>query len=74
MKTTTAFRMLTENRRRERLAARKFVVRRINRDGSVSKMRPHDLDCLATAEEAEKRIVALKEMNPGSEYTVVEEN
>ena len=79
MKTTTAFRAYTNIRARqtiERIAATaRFMVKSVNKDGSISRMAPTrndwKYDAFATAEDAEKRRAQLQAMNPGSRYAVV---
>ncbi len=79
MKTTTAFRAYANIRARRAIeqatATARFMVKRVNKDGSISRMKPTRddwrYDAFATAEEAEKRRAALEAMNPGSRYAVV---
>ena len=51
------------------------MVKRVNKDGSISRMKPTRddwrYDAFVTAEEAEKRRAALEAMNPGSRFAVV---
>ena len=59
--------------RRNAAAARKaFVVKALNKDGAVSKMRVDPMDYFATREEAETRVTMLMSMNPGRRWTIVE--
>ena len=56
-------------------ATARFMVKSVNKDGSISRMAPTrngwKYDAFATAEDAEKRRVQLEAMNPGSRYAVV---
>lgn len=71
IKSTTAFRALNARHAAERNDKYNFVVKNINKDGSVSKM-PVDLsrDGFVTQEEAETRAAKLREMNPKSRFGV----
>lgn len=79
MKTTTAFHAYANIRARraiERVAATaRFMVKSVNKDGSISRMAPTrnawEYDAFATAEDAERRRAQLEAMNPGSRYAVV---
>jgi hypothetical protein len=79
MKTTTAFHAYANIRARRAVeraaAAARFMVKRVNKDGSISRMAPTPNDwrhdAFATAEEAEKRRTALEAMNPGLRFAVV---
>ncbi len=79
MKTTTAFHAYANIRARravERAAATaRFMVKSVNKDGSISRMKPTRgdwrYDAFATIEEAEKRRAALEAMNPGLRFAVV---
>jgi hypothetical protein len=79
MKTTTAFRAYAKIRARqtiERIAATaRFMVKSVNKDGSISRVKPtRDTwlrEAFVTAEEAEKRRADIEAMNPGSRFTVV---
>jgi hypothetical protein len=78
MKTTTAFKAFAAKRRNESIEQAKslgFLVRRLNKDGSVSKSTPSanewKLDAFADQDAAEARRVQLEKMNPGSRYVVV---
>jgi hypothetical protein len=79
MKTTTAFRAYTNIRARQTIAraaaTARFMVTRVHKDGSISRVKPDRdawlRDAFVTAEEAEKRRAALEAMNPGSHYAVV---
>lgn len=79
IKSTTAFRAYA-NARAERsaelaAAAARFMVKAVNKDGSISRMAPTRLDwrnnAFATAEEAEVRRAQLEAMNPGRRFAVV---
>jgi len=52
-----------------------FMVKALNKDGSVSKMAPTasnwQLDAFCSAEDAERRRTQLEAMNPGRRYAVV---
>ena len=56
-------------------ATARFMVKSVNKDGSISRMAPTrndwKYDAFATAEDAEKRRAQLEAMNPGSRYAVV---
>jgi hypothetical protein len=79
IKPTTAFRMYANIRARRAIeqaaATSRFMVKRVNKDGSISRAKPtrddwrHD--AFVTAEEAEKRRAALEAMNPGLRFAVV---
>jgi predicted fused transcriptional regulator/phosphomethylpyrimidine kinase len=79
MKSTTAFRAYTNIRARQTIeraaATARFMVKRVNKDGSISRAKPDRdawlRDAFVTAEEAEKHRAALEAMNPGSRFTVV---
>ncbi len=79
MKTTTAFHAYANIRARRAVeqaaATARFMVKRVNKDGSISRMAPTPndwrYDAFATAEDAEKRRAALEAMNPGSRFAVV---
>jgi hypothetical protein len=77
MKTTTAFRAYTARRSNESIERAKslgFLVRSLNKDGSVSKFTPSAnewrLNAFADQDAAEARRVQLEKMNPGSRYVV----
>ena len=73
MKTTTAFRTLSEIRRDKNRAAARFIAISTKKDGSPRKVMPSDRDngC-ATREEAEAKISYLESINPGIRFVVVE--
>jgi len=79
IKSTTAFRTYANaraTRSAEQAAANaRFMVKSVNKDGSISRMAPTrnawKYDAFATAEEAEKRRAQLEAMNPGHRYVVV---
>ena len=79
IKPTTAFQIYANARAKrfvERaVAAARFMVKSVNKDGSISRMAPTRLSCqldaFATIEEAEARRAKLEEMNPGSRFAVV---
>jgi hypothetical protein len=76
IKATTAFRVYANARRNRAKATKHFMVKSVNKDGSISRMAPTrtswQLDAFATAEEAEVRRAKLEEMNPGHRFAVVE--
>ena len=79
IKPTTAFRMYANIRARQSIeraaATARFMVKSVNKDGSISRAKPtRDTwlrNAFATIEEAEKRRADLEAMNPGSRFTVV---
>ena len=79
IKSTTAFRAYANMRAKRSVeqaaATARFMVKSVNKDGSISRMKPtRDTwlrDAFATVEDAEKRRVQLEAMNPGSRFTVV---
>ena len=77
MKTTTAFRAYTARRKNESAEKAKslgFLVRSLNKDGSVSKAPLTEAslryNTFADRDAAEARRVQLEKMNPGSRYVV----
>jgi len=78
IKSTTAFRAYADARAKrateQAAATARFMVKSVNKDGSISRMAPTrndwKYDAFATAEDAEKR-AQLEAMNPGSRYVVV---
>jgi hypothetical protein len=79
IKSTTAFRAYADARAKRSIeqaaATVRFMVKSVNKDGSISRMAPTrndwKYDAFATAEDAEKRRAQLEAMNPGSRYAVV---
>ena len=75
IKSTTAFRAFEAARANRANAAKSFMVKSVNKDGSISRMAPTklswQLDAFATSEEAEARRAKLEEMNPGQRFAVV---
>jgi hypothetical protein len=79
IKSTTAFRAYADARAKRAIeqaaATARFMVKSVNKDGSISRMAPTrkdwKYDTFATAEDAEKRRAQLEAMNPGSRYAVV---
>ena len=79
IKSTTAFRAYADARAKrateQAAATARFMVKSVNKDGSISRMAPTrsdwKYDAFATAEDAEKRRAQLEAMNPGSRYAVV---
>lgn len=76
IQTTTAFRAYATARQNRSNATKRFMVKSVNKDGTISRMAPTkaawQLDAFATAEEAEVRRAQLEEMNPGHRFAVVE--
>lgn len=75
---TSMFRALEARRRNARNATKTHMVKSINKDGSVSKMRPTDLNWQMDAfggenaeAQAEARRAELERLNPGKRFTVV---
>lgn len=56
----------------QRLAAMPFVVRSLNKNGSVSKMAPSEYDYAKTRDAADARAAELVRLNPGTRYIVEE--
>ena len=79
IQSTTAFRAYADARAQrtteQAAATARFMVKSVNKDGSISRMAPTrndwKYDAFATAEDAEKRRAQLEAMNPGSRYAVV---
>ena len=75
MKTTTAFRAYATARRERSNEGKSFMMKSLNKDGSVSKMAPTasnwQLDAFVSAEDAERRRTQLEAMNPGRRFEVV---
>jgi hypothetical protein len=79
IKSTTAFRAYANTRAKrateQAAATARFMVKAVNKDGSISRMAPTGnnwkFDAFATAEDAEKRRAQLESMNPGSRFAVV---
>ena len=79
IKSTTAFRAYADARATRSIeqaaATARFMVKSVNKDGSISRMAPTrnawKLDAFVTPEDAEKRRAQLEAMNPGSRYAVV---
>jgi hypothetical protein len=75
MKTDTAFRALAAGRADRARAKNNFLVKRVNKDGSVSQMRFTDADWRFNAfvdqADAEKRARDLEALNPGKRFVVV---
>jgi len=69
------FHALNARRRNERNARLTFLVKKVNKDGSVSRMAFTEMDWRYNAFEArdaaDARAVALAALNPGSKYAVV---
>lgn len=70
MKTTAAFRALTQNRITRTLDAKPFVVRSVNKDGTLSGAAVLPMNYAATAEEAEAVLNRLTTLNPGRKFAV----
>ena len=75
IKPTTAFRAYRAASRARANEGKSFMVKALNKDGSVSKMAPTasnwQLDAFVSAEDAERRRTQLEAMNPGRRYAVV---
>jgi hypothetical protein len=79
IKSTTAFHAYANARAKrateQAAATARFMVKSVNKDGSISRMAPTRntwrYDAFATAEDAERRRAQLEAMNPGSRYVVV---
>ena len=75
IKPTTAFRAYRAASRARANEGKSFMVKALNKDGSVSKMAPTasnwQLDAFATEADAEARREQLEGMNPGRHFTVV---
>lgn len=75
IKPTTAFRAYRAASRARANEGKSFMVKALNKDGSVSKMAPTasnwQLDAFVSAEDAERRRTQLEAMNPGRRYSVV---
>ena len=79
IKSTTAFRAYANARAKgaieQAAATGRFMVKSVNKDGSISRMAPTENDwkynAFATADDAEKRRAQLESMNPGRRFAVV---
>ena len=75
VKPTTAFRAYRAASRTRSNEGKSFMVKALNKDGSVSRMAPTasnwQLDAFATEAEAEARREQLEGMNPGRRFTIV---
>lgn len=77
IKSTTAFRAYAAARARRSVehATARFLVKSVNKDGSISRMAPTPstwrLNAFADEAAAEPRRAELEAMNPGSRYAVV---
>jgi len=75
IKPTTAFRAYRAASRARANEGKSFMVKALNKDGSVSKMAPTasnwQLDAFVSAEDAERRRTQLEAMNPGRRFAVV---
>lgn len=79
IKSTTAFRAYADARAKRSIeqaaATARFMVKSVNKDGSISRMartkNDWKYDAFATAEDAEKRRAKLEELNPGKRFAVV---
>jgi hypothetical protein len=79
IKSTTAFSAFSAKRRNESIEKARalgFLVRRLSKDGTVTKMALTETDWLYNAfsdkEAAESRRQNLESMNPGRKYTIIE--
>jgi hypothetical protein len=64
---------IIKNRAENGANATLYVVRAVNKNNSVSRARPCELDVCKTLEAAAKRRVDLLELNPGRQFIVCEE-
>ncbi len=75
IKPMTAFRAYRVASRAHANEGKSFMVKALNKDGSVSKMAPTasnwQLEAFVSAEDAERRRTQLEAMNPGRRYSVV---
>ncbi|MGW8177307.1 MAG: hypothetical protein ACWGQW_00700 [bacterium] len=68
----TDFYALNARRRNASRAKATHAVKSVNKDGSISKMRVHDMDLCRSQEQAEQRKAQLENLNPGRTFVVVE--
>ncbi|RJS13011.1 hypothetical protein DRW03_36290 [Corallococcus sp. H22C18031201] len=75
IKSTTAFRAFSTMRANQAKATKRFMVKSVNKDGSISRMAPTQAawksDAFEDADAAEARRVELERFNPGSRFAVV---
>lgn len=75
MQRETAFKILNANRQDRARAKNNFLVKSLNKDGSVSRARFTAVDwqfnAFVAEADAEKRARALEALNPGKKFTVV---
>lgn len=75
MKTTAAFRAIQARRHNEMKESKKFMVRPLNKDGSISKAKPSktawQMDAFDTMEKAEAHKAHLENLNPGYKFTII---
>ena len=75
IKPTTAFRAYRAASRARANEGKSFMVKALNKDGSVSKMAPTasnwQLDAFVSAEDAERRRTQLEARTPGRRFAVV---
>ena len=75
IKSTTAFRAYTTMRANQAKATKRFMVKSVNKDGSISRMEPTKAawkcDAFEEADAAEARRAELEQLNPGSRFVVV---
>ncbi|GEL75623.1 hypothetical protein [Myxococcus virescens] len=75
IKSTTAFRAYTTMRANEAITTKRFIVKSVNKDGSISRMAPTktdwQLNAFEEADAAEARRVELERLNPGSRFAFV---
>ncbi|ATB45919.1 hypothetical protein MYMAC_001507 [Corallococcus macrosporus DSM 14697] len=75
IKSTTAFRAYTTMRANQAKATKRFMVKSVNKDGSISRMAPTKAawqnDAFEDADAAEARRAELERLNPGSRFAVV---
>jgi len=74
--TATAFSAYTSARVNRAKATKRFMVKSVNKDGSLSRMAPTrnawQHDAFEDADAAEARLVELERLNPGSRFAVVQ--
>lgn len=75
IKTTTAFRAYTHARQERAKDAKNFMVRRLNKDGSISKapltQSDWQMNAFSNEEDAKSRVTQLESWNPGCRYVIV---
>lgn len=75
MKTTVAFRGVQARDFNKMASTKKFMVRPLNKDGSVSKAKPTktnwQMDAFESLEKAEAHKAHLENLNPGHKFTII---